>query len=308
MISPDDTQILHKNPIMPEFPRPYSSLVRVEFAAQTHVGNIRKNNEDSYIVFQTGRTWERLMTSLPATDLPERYLEHGYVMAVADGMGGTAGGEVASSLALRAAVAAILNAPNWSLKLDNPDVREESVEKAIERGLGYFKAAHDAILKLAQSGGPGVNRMGTTLTATYSFGKDLFVMHVGDSRAYLYRGGNLRRLTRDHTMVQELVDAGAISEDEATGHRYSHILTRALSAQSEDLRTEVSGVSLEDNDLILLCSDGLSSMISDATISNILARTDTVTRACQELIDAALTAGGRDNVTVILGRYRLPPE
>src|SRR5262245_58341395 len=173
----DDTIVL-KQSLVPDMPRPFSSLVRVEFGAMTHVGKVRKNNEDSYLVHKTSRSWERVLTSLADGEIPERFEDVGYVMAVADGMGGTAGGEVASALALKAAVSAILNAPNWALKLDHPDGREEAVEKAIERGMGYFKAAHEAILRLAQGGGPRVDRMGTTLTATYSFGRDLFVLHV----------------------------------------------------------------------------------------------------------------------------------
>ncbi|MGL4552332.1 MAG: PP2C family protein-serine/threonine phosphatase [Gemmataceae bacterium] len=307
MSSPDDTIVL-KRSLIPDFPRPYSSLVRVEFGAMTHVGRVRKNNEDSYLVFKTGRAWERVLTSLKDGEVPERFDEVGYVMAVADGMGGTAGGEVASALALRAAVSAILNAPNWALKLDHPEFREAAVEKAIERGMGYFKAAHEAILKQAQGGGPGVDRMGTTLTATYSFGRDLFILHVGDSRAYRHRAGELTRLTRDHTMAQDLVDSGALSEEEASGHRFSHILTRALSAQTESVKAEVGSVELRDGDVVLLCSDGLSGMVSDADIGRILGGGGSPARLCQELVDAALAAGGRDNITAVIARYQIPPD
>lgn len=305
--SSDDTLILRTNFPIPEMPRPYSSLVRVELGALTHVGRVRSNNEDSYLVFTTGRTWERLLTSLPEGTIPERFNEVGYVMAVADGMGGTGGGEVASAMALRAAVAAILNSPNWALKLDHPASRDEAKDQAMARAAGYFRQAQDAISRLAQAG-PGMERMGTTLTASYSFGRDLFIMHVGDSRAYLFRGGRLSCLTRDHTIAQELVEAGEMSPQEASRHRLSHVLTRALSAQGSDVDTEIDHCQLADGDVVLLCSDGLTGMISDDEVRAILARGLPAQQACQALVNAALQAGGRDNVTVVMGRYSLPTE
>jgi protein phosphatase len=308
MIKLDDTQQLPNVSLLPRMPQPYSSLVRVEFGSATHIGKVRKTNEDSYLVFRTSRRFDRLDCSLPGNQIPETFEEVGYVMAVADGMGGTEGGEVASALALRAAVAAVLEAPNWALKLDTRDLREEVVSDTIERGIGYFKAAHEAILRLAEAGGPGVNRMGTTLTATYSNGHELFIMHVGDSRAYLFRKGELRLLTRDHTLAQDLVEAGKLSPEEASHHRLSHVLTRALSAQSSEVKTEVGAIRLEDGDVILLCSDGLSGMVDAATLNRVLSRDRSPAELCQELIEAALEGGGRDNVTVVMGRYHLPPD
>ena len=308
MSRPEDTQQLPSFSRFPRMPQPYSSLVRVEFGSATHVGKVRRTNEDSYLVFRTSRRFDRLDCSLPDDQIPPSFEEDGYVMAVADGMGGTEGGEVASALALRAAVAAILKAPNWALKLDHLETREELIDQAIERGLGYFKAAHEAILRLAEGGGPSINRMGTTLTATYSNGHEMFVMHVGDSRAYLFRRGELRLLTRDHTLAQDLVEAGKLSPEEAAHHRLSHVLTRALSAQSTEVRTEVSAIRLEDGDLVLLCSDGLSGMVEPDRMAAILAYDRTPAELCQELIEAALEGGGRDNITVVIGRYHLPPD
>ncbi|MFQ3651089.1 MAG: protein phosphatase 2C domain-containing protein [Gemmataceae bacterium] len=304
----DETQQLPPLSLLPQMPQPYSSLVQVIFGSATHAGKIRKSNEDSYLVFRVSRRFERLECSLPGDQIPPLAEEVGFVMAVADGMGGTQGGEVASALALRAAVAAILEAPNWILKLDPATGRENLIEHLLKRGVSYFKAAHDAILRLAEAGAPNVNRMGTTLTATYSNGHDLFIMHVGDSRAYLYRRGELRLLTRDHTLVQELLESGKITPEQATHHRLSHVLTRAISAQTSEIKIEIDTLRLEDGDQILLCTDGLSSMIEASTIAAILARQLTPPETCQELLESALQAGGRDNITVVIGRYHLPPD
>jgi len=304
----EDTQQLPALSFVPPIPQPYTSLVQVEFGSATHVGKVRQTNEDSFVIFSLSRHFENLQSNLPPEQIPALFREVSYVMAVADGMGGTEGGEVASALALRAAVTAILNAPSWTLRFDQLNFREQLIAQTLERGLGYFKAAHQAILRLAEGGGPMVNRMGTTLTATYSSGHDLFVMHIGDSRAYLFRNGQLHLLTRDHTLVQDLLEAGKISAEEAAHHRLGHVLTRALSAQSNEVKIEIGSLRLEDGDLILLCSDGLNSMVDAATIAATLAKPVPPPEMCQELIEAALQAGGRDNVTVVLGRYHLPAD
>jgi serine/threonine protein phosphatase PrpC len=106
-------------------PPPFSSLVRVDFGGLSHVGRVRPNNEDAFVIFRNGRFWEKLMSNLPEGDLPERHEEAAYVMAVADGIGGTAGGEVASNLTLRTGINLVLNAVKWTIKLDNPDEREK---------------------------------------------------------------------------------------------------------------------------------------------------------------------------------------
>jgi protein phosphatase len=291
--------------LFPEMPRPFSSRVEVDFGAATHVGHVRSTNEDSYLIGRTGRYWERLHTSLPAGQLPARHEENGYLLAVADGMGGHQAGEVASSLALRTVVSAILNAAHWALKLDNPEERAQEVEEAKQRGVEYFRQAHQAINEQA-SGDAGLARMGTTLTGAYTFGTDLFVMHVGDSRAYLHRGGRLKQLTHDHTLAQELVEAGRLRPEEAHGHRFSHMLTRVLGAGAPEVRPESAHRQLADGDCLLVCSDGLTGMVGDARIAEVLGRGEPAEQACRALVQEALDGGGKDNVTVLVARYRVP--
>jgi protein phosphatase len=145
--------------------------------------------------------------------------------------------------------------------------------------------------------------MGTTLTIAWSLGHDLLIAHVGDSRAYIVRQGQLEQLTKDQTMAQELVDAGTLSPEAAAKHRLRHVLTGVLSTEHDDVPVQFRRFHLVDGDQVLLCSDGLTEMISETEIVETLCRPGTANDACRTLIDLALDAGGRDNVTVALARY-----
>jgi protein phosphatase len=286
------------------FPAPMHE--QVEFGAVTHPGKVRPTNEDSYLVYRTGRFWEPLSTSLPDDQLPTRYEANGYGMSVADGMGGHRAGEVASRLALRTAVALMLNASRWALRPENAWARQEEIEATIQRGLDYFRQINEAVASQAH-GDPSLSGMGTTLTAACSFGMDLIVFHVGDSRAYLFRNGQLQQLTRDHTVAQALVEEGALPPHEAIRHPLCHVLTRAIGARGREIHADVHQVQLLDGDRVLLCSDGLTGMVPDARIAEVLAQDGPPTAACHRLLDAALEAGGKDNITVVLAHYRFPP-
>jgi protein phosphatase len=150
--------------------------------------------------------------------------------------------------------------------------------------------------------------MGTTLTLACSLGADLLLVHVGDSRAYLMRQGELRQLTRDQTLVQGLVDAGTISAEEATRHWLRHVLTGVLAADGKKVPVECGRFKLADGDQVLLCSDGLTEMVPEAEVSAALLRPGPAEECCRALVDRALEAGGGDNVTVVLARYRFPVQ
>jgi serine/threonine protein phosphatase PrpC len=285
-------------------PQPFSSLVRVEFGAVSDRGKVRSNNEDSYLIYRTGRYWEHFQTSLSPEQLPDRFEENGYVMAVADGMGGHKAGQVASSLALRVGVATILNAARWGLKLDNLPDREQEIKTVVDQCLEMVRQIHAVVTEEARRD-PTLAGMGTTLTASYSVGDDLFVLHIGDSRAYLFRDSQLQQITHDHTLVQQMIDSGEISPQDAARHRLRHVLTRAIGSNSE-VEAEVSHLTLRDGDRILLCSDGLTGMVPDSLIATTLADVSCVQRACEQLVQLALDAGGKDNVTVLLAHYQIP--
>ena len=283
--------------------KPFSSLVQVDVSALSHTGLLRENNEDQFCVTRMSRVYETLRTSLPAGDVPERAEEVNYVMIVADGMGGHAAGELASRLAISALVGLALELPYWIIKLDSEEASKELKHRARalvqEVGEIVFKRGHeDASLR----------GMGSTLTAARSLGRDLLVFHVGDSRAYVLRDGCLHRLTKDHTYAQMLVDCGRLGSSDVAASGVGHVLTNALGGSTEHVDVDVDLVRLEHGDRVLLCSDGLSDLVDDETISRTLAGSASSNDACAKLVQLALDRGGRDNVTVVVAAYSFPHE
>jgi len=281
---------------------PFSSLVRIDVSAQSHPGYRRPNNEDHFFVTRLGRTLQTLITSLPAGDVPEFTEEVNYVMIVADGMGGHAAGEIASRMAISALVSIALDVPDWIFKVDEEHAQE------IERRARTRVQEVGALLVERGERDAALRGMGTTLTAVRSFGRDLLITHVGDSRAYLLRAGDLHRLTRDHTYAQLLVDTGQLAPADLALSRHRHVLTNALGASCDEVQVDTDRLQLEDGDRLLLCSDGLTDLVDDAAIAGILREVTGSSEACERLVQRALESGGRDNVTVIVAAYRLPPE
>jgi PPM family protein phosphatase len=279
---------------------PLSSLVEIDVDARSHSGYHRANNEDHFFVTRLGRTLKTMITSLPAEDVPAHTEEVNFVMVVADGMGGHAAGEIASRMAISALVSLALDVPDWIFKVDDEHAPE------IERRSRKYVQEVGAMLVERGRRDAALHGMGTTLTAVRSFGRDLLITHVGDSRAYLLRAGGLQRLTRDHTFAQLLVDSGHLAPGEVAGSPHRHVLTNALGGTIEDVQVDTDQLQLEDGDRLLLCSDGLTDLVDDETITNILRETTRSSDACERLVQRALDNGGRDNVTVIVAAYRLP--
>ena len=283
-------------------PEAISSGVRIEVAALSDKGHVRERNEDHYFVARAGRHVTTMITNLPSGDVPSQFGETGYLMIVADGMGGHAGGEVASRLAIATLINITLHVPDWILRLD-----DQHAQKLMERAAARLRQVHDTLQEKARLV-PQLNGMGTTMTAAFSLGNDLFVAQVGDSRAYLFRDGSLQLLTRDQTHAQLLADLGAIGQHEVACHRLRHVLTNALGCSQSDAHAEIRQWKLADGDRLLLCTDGLTDMIDDAGIAAVLARETRSNEACRLLVEGALANGGRDNITVVLARYSLPEE
>jgi PPM family protein phosphatase len=286
----------------PERRRPYSSLVRIDVSALSHPGHVRANNEDQFFVTRLARSLETMHSSLPPGDLPERAEEVNYVMVVADGMGGHAAGEVASRLAISALVSLALDLPDWILKVD-----EEGAPEIERRARRLVQQVSSLLIERGREDA-ALRGMGSTLTAARSYGHDLLIVHVGDSRAYLFRGGHLLRLTKDHTYAQMLVDSGRLLACDVASSGVRHILTNALGGSTEQVDVDVDFLHLEDGDRLLLCSDGLTDLVDDDTITKTLIETRTSNDACTALMQLALDGGGRDNVTVIVAGYTLPDE
>ena len=205
------------------------------------------------------------------------------VFVVADGMGGAQAGEVAARIAVDAFAHGLPDS-------GSPEERLASrVQEANQQIWEQSRARRE------QAG------MGTTLTAAYLDDSELAIAHVGDSRAYLFRDGSLRRLTQDHSLVDELVRRGKLTEEQAAEHPQRSIITRALGAEPT-VEVDTWTYPVRAGDVILLCSDGLTSMVPEEQVEEILAASRDLKLAAQQLIDEANTAGGRDNITVVLSR------
>jgi protein phosphatase len=275
-----------------------ASSVEVDISAMSHPGNVRERNEDTFLVLRGFRGLEVLGSSLGDAAMPPRFDISSFGMLVADGMGGQPGGDVASRTAVQTLVALVLSTPDWVM-LTGEAENEEILARLAER---YRKV--DSALREEGAVDPKLSGMGTTMTVAYSLGTDLFLGHVGDSRAYLLRGTELHRLTQDHTYAQILADLGAIPAHEVVKHQFRHVLTRYLGAP-KPVKADVNQLQLQDGDQVLLCTDGLTGMVDDATIAAILRNGKSAQETCQSLITAAMNQGGTDNVTVALARYRI---
>ena len=282
-----------------EVRRPYASAVRVDAAGLTDKGRVRHDNQDHFLVARVGRSLDTLLTSLPDGELPTRFDEMGYVMMVADGMGGHVGGEVASRVAISTLVNIVLDVPDWIMKLD-----DDAAQEVMRRAVGYYQKIDSTLADLAKSD-PDLRGMGTTMTICYAIAQDMFVSHVGDSRAYLFRDGKLRQLTRDHTHVQRLLDGGMITREEAATHRLRHVLTNAIGGGERSVDVDVTRLPLVDGDRVVLCSDGLTEVVDNDTIAGVLGRGEAPEVVCKTLVDLALEGGGPDNVTVVSARFTL---
>ncbi|HEU0052024.1 MAG TPA: PP2C family serine/threonine-protein phosphatase [Longimicrobium sp.] len=239
-----------------------------EAAGATDVGLVRQGNEDAYLLDA----------------------DHG-VFLVADGMGGHAAGEIASAIASEAVGRTLINGVEEGLQADE-------LARALARSL---HAAHHAIVAYGQAN-PATAGMGTTMTSLVVCDDGTFRLgHIGDSRMYVLRHGRMQQVTRDHTWVQAEVDAGRLTPRGARRHRYSHILTRALGADSLDRPDLIAGTFLP-GDLVLLATDGLTGMLTDRMIRRILSHERPLDAQVSELIDAANRRGGRDNITAVLVR------
>jgi serine/threonine protein phosphatase PrpC len=282
-----------------------ASSVQVDIGALTDIGRVRETNEDAYLVCRLGRFVERLSSNVPETLVPG-VEQSGYVMTVADGMGGHAGGQVASSTALAATVRLIVDAPKWSLKLDDPATREDEIRQVWERAGEFLSAIHEAVRDRAAAE-PSLAGMGTTLTTAFSVGADLFVFHVGDSRAYLFRDGRLQKITRDHTVAQHYIEMGIMRPDEAESGRLHHVLTQAVGVSQEGIQADMHGIGLQHGDRLLLCTDGLSNLVSESEMGRALDRRGSSEETARALVDLALQRGAPDNVTVIVASYTVAP-
>jgi protein phosphatase len=253
---------------------PLRVLPIVKFVARSEIGRVRENNEDKFDFYEP--------------DEPGRLASRGSVYLVCDGMGGHEAGQIASELAAK------LFLYHYYHSDGTP---QEAAERAILQAHAYLQRMGQTI--------PSRRDMGTTLTALILRQEEGILAHVGDSRCYRLRNGELLQLTRDHTLVQEWVEQGLLTPEAARHSPYGSVITQAIGVEGErgPLRPDIETFPLQEGDLFLLCSDGLTDLLEDTEIGEIL-RTHPPTQAAWTLVDRALAEGGRDNITVVLVQIR----
>ena len=272
------------------------ATLRVFSHGQTDRGRVRPRNEDQFLVAELTRTLRSRQCSLPQPDVRSGG-PCGHLFVVADGVGGNAAGQEASALAVDAVEGFALDALHWF-------ARPRGGEG--DQVLADFRQAllrADERLVCEARRHPEFRGMGTTLTLAYALGRELFVAHVGDSRCYLLRGGHLFRVTRDHTLVEELVRHGLLTPEQAARHAYRHVVTNVLGGDDAGAEVEVHKLALEAGDVLLLCSDGLTEMVGDKEIGAVLLGSPDPAAACDRLVSAANEHGGRDNITAVVARF-----
>ncbi|WP_426750107.1 Stp1/IreP family PP2C-type Ser/Thr phosphatase [Myxococcus sp. Y35] len=251
--------------------------MRIEVAGSTHVGMKRNHNEDNFLM------------------LPEEFL-----FCVADGMGGHSSGEIASRIAVDELgefykLTSRDQDCTWPFKMDKTRNYDEN------RLATGIKLANARIFEKASSESK-FKGMGTTIVSVHFCQNAVYVGHVGDSRVYYFRGGTLKQVTEDHSLLNDYLKAKKLSPEEIENFPHKNVIVRAL-GMKENVQVDVSRVEPQEDDVFLLCSDGLSGMVTDAQMQEILQRTPELEKACSQLIDMANAAGGNDNVTCVLARY-----
>jgi protein phosphatase len=260
--------------------------IRLKLFGRTDVGQIREHNEDNFLIADLTRRSRSLMEA----DREQIVGPAGTVFAVCDGMGGAAAGEVASKLAVDIIYESMLTG-------GPPPNRDELARRLVstveEAGLRIFNEARADRTRRG---------MGTTSTVATLCDSRLFVAQVGDSRAYLLRGETLVQITRDQSLVNQLIEAGQLTEEEAETFEHNNIILQALGT-AETVQVDLTFVDLRRGDMLLMCSDGLSGMIRAEDIRSALVTGDEPLEVCKILTEKANQAGGHDNITVIVVKF-----
>lgn len=259
-------------------------------------GRVRPSNEDHFLIAELVRTLWIHHSSVPQAPT-QLGRSRGHIFLVADGMGGHQAGEVASALSVAAIEGFLLHLLRRFSNLQASD------DQTILRDFQAALRQADARIFEEAAEHPEYTGMGTTLTLAFCSGWNLFVVHAGDSRCYLFHGGALRQLTTDHTVAAELARQGAIRPEEVRGHRFQHMVTNVLGGNDPGVRAEVHKLELAAGDVLLLCSDGLTDMLRDDRITAILGAEADPRVTCEKLVAEANAAGGRDNITAVVARF-----
>ncbi len=270
-------------------PRSPNGGVIVNVFARTDVGRTREHNEDAFLVAELATGHSSL------DDRLERHVatNHGTLFMVADGMGGAAAGEIASAMAVETVLDELRTRWVAGARTD-PETFAAALKVATD-------VANARIHKMAAEQ-PEYRGMGTTATIAGLLGDTLYVAQVGDSRAYLVRDGKARQITKDQSLMQRLIDAGEITEEEAEQSERRNIILQALGPEPS-IRTEITHQQVRKGDTLVLCSDGLSGLVRPDEIARVVTEEKDLKMACKRLIDRANNNGGPDNITVVIARF-----
>lgn len=263
----------------------------------TDIGRVRSLNEDHFVVASMRKAVRLVHTSLPEPARGSFDGASAWLLAVADGVGGRPGGQLASSSTVGGLLEYVSHAVGC---YQAGDVAEE--HRFLEQ---LEQSVHRAHERLRAATGGGERAPATTLTMMMVVGARAYLVHVGDSRAYYLRRGRLRQITQDQTIGEYMVDVGAWTPEQASRASAAHALSSAIGGS--DMNPSVGLLDLEPGDVLLLCTDGLSKHVPDAEIAAILGQAPDARTGAERLVGAALAAGGSDNVTVVVARSSEPP-
>ena len=259
----------------------------------TDKGRVRSSNEDQFLIAELTKAMRVWQTSLPEPKVQVGE-ERAHLFLVADGMGGHQAGERASALAVAAIEHFTLNSFKWFFGTDGIEAR-----KVLAQFQSAFSQA-DAEIAEKAAAHPELRGMGTTVTMAFQLGAQLCVVHAGDSRAYLHREHELHQLTKDHTLVADLIRTGVIQPDQAAGHRLRHVITNVVGGPDAGVKVEARALQLQDGDRLLLCSDGLTEMVTDETIAATLDAERIAEAAAKTLLARANEGAANDNITLVV--------
>lgn len=274
-------------------------MIDIDCFGLTHPGLRRSSNQDQFLISELRKTMDVKFSSLAEPLRPRlaNSVESGWMLMVADGMGGHAAGDLASRLVVETATLAMQSLIPWFPH------EGDSAERTLADDAEHVLERCRSRLARSERRHPERTGMGTTLTVVFMVWPRAFVMHVGDSRCYALEGNKLTQLTKDHTFAQQFIDEGAMSPEQARSSAWAHTLWNVISGQLEAPAPEFRRIDLRHYDALLLCSDGLTKHVTDDAIAATLASSDSAKSACERLLAAAIEGGGSDNITVAISRF-----
>jgi len=278
------------------------SNITLDVAALSDCGKVAAHNTDHYLALRLGRLQETLASSLSAGDLPARFEEYAYAMVVADGLGEQGAGARASRVALSTLAHLAVRYGRWNVRVEAED------REAIVNQIEFFSSRLNEAVLDERRLDLRLATMATSLTAVYIAGTELFFAHAGHSKAFLFREGTLIQLTTDHTRASEARPPAPVPVSNRARVDMHHVVTETIGASPGSPNLEIDTFPLWSGDRVILCTNGLTDVVSEDRIADVLALQRTPEDDCGRLMELALDAGGPDNITIVTADYRIHPD